>query len=184
MEFIEKEINDALEREINKPTTSSAYEMAKERKDVIKTLDSLGDRLSEHLGKILIYSNSDIHRQAINHWIGEVSSWCQTIGAYVLKPNSKKLSPKEYLKYVFEGYAESEKELSWRLIETEASYRRTNSYTEVELTSERLELAWKVYREISIKFSNLFAETKLYNLREYSQFLRESLKGYMEEKNN
>lgn len=175
MEFIDKKINDKLNKELEHP----AYEMAKEKKLVVKNLDSLGDRISEHIGKILIYSAINSYKETVTHWIREISAWCQIVGSYTVKPKSKKLAVEEYKKYVFEGYAESEQELNWRLTEIEASNRRTNSFPPVDLSKERLKLAWLTYKNITNSISNLFAENKLYSSQEYSNVLNQQLNEYL-----
>ncbi len=179
MEFIDKKINEKLNRELEHP----AYEMAKEKKLVLKNLDSLGDKISEHLGKILIYSSINSYKETVSHWIREISTWCQIVGSYTVKPKSKKLSVEEYKKYVFEGYAESESELNWRLTEIEASNRRTNSFPPVDLSKERLNFAWTTYKNITEKISSLFTESKLYSSQEYSQVLNQLLRNYLNFKN-
>lgn len=175
MEFIPKHINDKLNRDLER----SAVEMAKERKLVLKNLDSLGDKISEHLGKILIYSSINSYKETVSHWIREISTWCRIVGSYTVKPSSKKLSVKEYKKYVFEGYAESESELNWRLNEIEASNRRTNSFPPVDLSKVRLNLAWITYKNITEKISSLFAESRLYSSQEYSQVINQLLADYL-----
>lgn len=179
MEFIPKHINDTLNRDLE----HSAYEMAKERKLVLKNLDSLGDEISEHIGKILIYSSINSYKETVSHWIREISTWCQIVGSYTVKPYSKKLSVEEYKKYVFEGYAESESELNWRLTEIEASNRRTNSFPPVDLSSHRLKLAWVTYKNITEKISSLFAESRLYSSQEYLQVLNQLLVVHLNFKN-
>ncbi len=179
MDFIPKHINDALNRDLE----HSAVEMAKERKLVLEILDSLGDEISEHLGKILIYSSLDSYKKIVSHWVREISTWCQIVGSYTVKPKSKKLPVKEYKKYVFEGYAESESELNWRLTEIEASNRRTNSFPLVDLSSQRLKLAWVTYKSITEKISSLFTESKLYSSQEYLQVLNQLLRNYLNFKN-
>lgn len=69
MEFIPKHISDKLNRDLE----CSAVEMAKERKLVLKNLDSLGDKISEHIGKILIYSSINSYKETVSHWIREIS---------------------------------------------------------------------------------------------------------------
>ena len=179
MEFIPKHINDKLNRDLE----CSAYEMAKERKLVLKNLDSLGDKISAHLGKILIYSSINSYKETVSHWIREISTWCQIVGSYTVKPSSKKLSVEEYKKYVFEGYAESESELNWRLTEIEASNRRTDSFPPVDLSKERLNLAWITYKNITEKISSIFAESRLYSSQEYSQVINQLLRNYLNFKN-
>lgn len=175
MEFIPRHINDVLNRDLE----SSAVEMAKDRKLVLKNLDSLGDKISEHLGKILIYSSIKSCKETVSHWVREISTWCQIVGSYTVKPKSKKLSVEEYKKYVFEGYAESESELNWRLTEIEASNRRTSSFPPVNLSNKRLNLAWITFRNITEKISSLFAGSRLYSSQEYSQVLNQLLADYL-----
>lgn len=80
---------------------------------------------------------------------------------------------------MFEGYAESESELTWRLTEIEASNRRTNSFSPVDLSSQRLKLAWVTYKSITEKISSLFAESRLYSSQEYLQVLNQLLADYL-----
>ena len=80
---------------------------------------------------------------------------------------------------MFEGYAESESELNWRLTEIEASNRRTDSFPPVTLSKERLNLAWITYKNITEKISSLFAESRLYSSQEYLQVLNQLLADYL-----
>ncbi len=95
MEFIDKKINEALEREINKQTTGSAYEMAMNRADAIGRGLSIGKQFSMHFLKCYLSTN------LLKDWAKEMFNWYSEITELKLKPKARKLTSSEIKDWFF-----------------------------------------------------------------------------------
>jgi len=132
-------------------------EMAVDRKKAEQVLNSLSDEIFEHLIKILYWIddlNFDKHCKDINTWLYK----CQDI---LLKPNSKRLTEKNYYEWLYEEFNSSESQLSSTIKRRLKDY---HSLPRTELTKNDLYIKLKnIYKEISKDLSlDKFEDIKEY----------------------
>jgi len=123
-------------------------EMAVDRKKAEQVLNALSDEIFEHLIKILYWIddiNLDKHCKDINTWLYK----CQDI---LLKPNSKRLTEKNYYEWLYLDFNSSETQLASTIKRRLKDY---HSLTRTELNENILFLKLKeIYKSISKDLSN------------------------------
>jgi len=67
--------------------------MASKRDKALQHAGFYSDSIIEHIIKIVVYS--DVRKGDVIHWIDELSGWLHDVGTITLKPNGKKLKPKD-----------------------------------------------------------------------------------------
>ena len=132
-------------------------EMATDRKKAEKVINGLGDEIFKHLIKIL-YWIDDIN---YNKHCTDINSWLYKIQDIELKPNSKRISVKDYYFWLYDEFYSSKNQLNStikRKLKDYHNLKRTD-ITEEELYIKLQELYKHLCTDLS---NNKFEDIKDY----------------------
>ena len=129
-------------------------EMATDRKKAEKVINGLGDEIFKHLIKIL-YWIDDIN---YNKHCSDINSWLYKIQDIELKPNSKRISAKDYHFWLYDEFYSSINQLNStikRKLKDYHNLKRTN-ITEEELYNKLKNIYEKLCKDLNTnKFEDI-----------------------------
>lgn len=165
MEFIDKEINEQLNREIERP----AFEMATTLREATLRIMDRADNFLEHFFKVVFYIN-DINQ---NKWRNEMAARITECGKLKNTSTNKKFDIKVY-NLLFTTLCSNPEELSEQ---SEPIYREflQEGFSEIELNKVDFNDLYTKIRGIADKSLVLMTDKKIYGREDYRKIIDEVL---------
>lgn len=133
-------------------------EMATDRKKAEKVINGLGDEIFKHLIKIL-YWVDDIN---YNKHCSDINSWLYKIQDIELKPNSKRISAKDYYFWLYDEFYSSKNQLNSTIKRKLKDY---HNLARTNITEEEL------YTKLKIIYENLCVDLNTNKFEDIKDYL-------------
>ena len=158
--------------------------MASNKDKALQHAGFYGDSIIEHIIKIVVYY--DVRKEHIIHWIQELSNWIYDASTITLKPNNRKLKPRDIENTTFGWMGDELHDYASLLNMFQHNNKRgkfnhedKGSYPEVETTRELAQELMDVCYEIMNETIPMMCGKQEHSKEEYFEVLKRIFNKYI-----